>query len=235
MPNPLYIVGTSIAAIRSAAASGGSIPDGQPAVLRLGSGTDTTDIPLVYNMALDKFVGPEFCAVRSTDQVPFGLASSFTTKQYLGLSPSNGSYWGVTGMRKVGSALSAGLKLQYRHHGFLQKDSSGQMANVGCVFYHFNSGDPSPPAQGYNTPPAQSDLVAETAYLHGGVANPGFAWTESGWADLLGPAATGTYAPTGSPSITKDFVYPRVHMGMDAGATASGKVVDYALFLRYVG
>jgi hypothetical protein len=235
MPNA-NIAGTTIAAIRAAA--GSPIADGQSATLLIGpgvgtAGADQTAVNLTYNAALDKFLSEEFCAIRSTDQTPVALTASFTTKQYIG--PATGNFWGVTSMRNVGSALAAGLALQYRHGAFLQLSGAGKNINLGCPFYQFNSGDPSPPASGYNTPPNQSDLVAETAYLQGGAANPGFKWTETGWANLLGPAVTGGLNPSGAPAITKDFLYPRVHAVMDAGAISSGSFVDYQLFLRYAG
>jgi hypothetical protein len=233
---PINIVGTTIAGIRAAA--GAPIADGQTATLVVGPdaggvGTDQTLINLIYVAALDKFVSEEFCAIRSTDQVPVTLAANFTTKQYIG--PATGNFWGVTSPRSAGAALAAGLALQYRHGAFLRLSGGGVAISLGAAFYHFNSGDPSPPASGYNTPPTQAELVAETAYLVGGAADPGFEWVESGWASLLGPAVTGGLNPVGAPAITKEYLYPRLHAKMGVGAVGSGSFVDYQLFLRYVG
>jgi hypothetical protein len=137
------------------------------------------------------------------------------------------------------------MGLEYKHSGFLLGNDATHGFSAGTGFYQFNSGDNTPT---FNTPPTQSDLVAETAYLHGGVnlIFQNSQWIEidqlgnSGWQTLKGPAPTfvaGTNVqPTGTPNVTKSILYPRLYGFMDngyGGSTPGGSIL-YTLYLRWV-
>jgi hypothetical protein len=236
---------TPVAASASAlnALFSGSPGDGQQGAIRLGSGQDTFDVELVYNANRAKWVGGQFIAVRSSDQaVASPVDTPYTTKQLLGgTTPLSSS----ASLEHAGAGVTAGMSLEYKHNGFLLGNDATHGFNSGVCFYQFNSGDNTPT---YHTPPNQSDLIAETAYLHGGVnlIFQNSQWTEidqlgnSGWQTLHGPAPTfvaGTNVqPTGTPAITKSVLYPRIYGFMDngyGGSTPGGSIL-YTLYLRWV-
>jgi hypothetical protein len=234
-------VATSASALE--ALFSGTPSDGQQGAIRLGSGQNTFDVELIYNANRSKWVGGQFIAVRSCDQtVASPVSSPYTTKQLLGgTTPISSS----APLEYAGDGVTAGMSLEYKHHAFVAGNDATHGFNVGAAFYQFNSGDNTPT---YHTPPNQSDLVAETAYLHGGVnlILQNSQWIESdqlgnsGWQTLQGPAPTfvaGTNVqPTGTPAITKSMLYPRVYGFMDngySGSTPGGSIL-YTLYLRWV-
>lgn len=219
LPSASRLIATSISGLGA-----GPFTDGQEAEIRVAasSGSRGGPVGLVYDAAratagVPPWVSEEFNVVRSADPSPIPITANFTTKQYMG----SGAAWGFVSPRKVGAALATGLALEYRHEAFLQLNAQSVPINVGCVFYQLDSGDNTPT---FTTPP--TGTIGETAYLNGGATATGnrFTWALGDWA-----AMSWTTTPT------KDMIYPNVIGFMNSGATTGGAMVDYALFMRYVG
>lgn len=206
--------------------------DGQLAVLKVGSGQDTTYIRLRWNATRERWVGEPWAAVRSTDQVGLALdIEPFTTKQYVPLTnaPTYGNDF--SSPDRCGEACAAGLALEYRQAAEIAGNGAGM--HVGAYFYEYNDGDYNSPGgksnaeEAYTTPPTGG--FAETEFLHTATTEPSVReQVAAGWLPLQTPGGAGIA------TVTKELIYPAMYAYMDPGSTGSGLVYDYALWLRWV-
>lgn len=206
--------------------------DGQVGVIKLGEGTATVYIKLRYNATRERWVGTEWPAIRSLDQVGVHLSlEPFTTKQYVPLdnSPTYGNDF--VSPHLVGDAFAAGLTMEYRHSAWLA--GNGSKVHVGAYFYELDDGDFNSPGgksnaeENYTIPP--SGGWAETTYITStstSLATP--KWAASGWEplDAAGGAGIGT--------AEKAAIYSAMYAFMDASPAGSALIYDYALDLRYI-
>jgi hypothetical protein len=211
-------VASSVAALNIAV---GTPQNGQLGIVRIGSGADAQDIELVWNAARSKWVeaGEGFVCIRSTDQAPCRIPSSFTTLQYMG-SGDGGfvNYWGTSSPHNVDAALDAGLTLEYRQSGWLQQGASVDVA-ISALLYEQPDGG-AVPAAAFTKPP--TGFAAQTSELVGGGSGVNFEQVRQGWTPL-------------AVTINTPAFYA-VAAGRMVGSTSSGGgFVDYELVTRYVG
>jgi hypothetical protein len=225
--------------------------DGQQIELRLGSGQDTDNIRMSFNVAQQKWIGDETCVLESTDQQPIvidiaegGTNVGYAHRVYM----TQGSIVNGTDLANIpgiGAALAGGLAVEYRHAGRIKPIGNAGMF-VGTFVYALKQGDTTGvigSSSGYFANPPQGGIPAaggytgwaETDYLYSGQS--GETWAESGWQTLKGPidSSSGLHQPLFSIADKTSF-YPAVYAYMDSNGsgTNTGKMNAYALYFRYV-
>jgi hypothetical protein len=207
--------------------------DGTEGLITIGTGLDETFVYLTYDAARAKWVSDDFISIRCTDQN--GPTIGFYARTQLGRSPVDGtalptnySWWSTATPRRVNAMISAGLGIEYRHHGWMIKEPGGVKGNTGAYLYNMAAGDPISSGV-YNQPPTGG--VARTPLaddLHEGGPNntADYQWAAHAWQplEMLG-------------SITKTALHPIMvgHLDNDPAVTGSAAVIDYTLILRFVG